>query len=311
MTRWARGGPKKRPHEASSWGELQSSGEQCTKESNKTNQRVGRQGDDKQKPKKKKHKVQSGNTGTDQAMTATLTGRTDSAMTGKPDSTDERTSHKEKKRKKFRHGDLERGDGLEARKQKDEDSSSSALAVEKKKKELSAVELAAKKDKRREDRRLKRIKERSSKKVCFQCRKPGHGVADCPDLIMDIDQGMGICFRCGSTEHSSHQCRVKLKTKKGEFQFAKCFICHQMGHLSKQCPDNPRGLYPHGGGCKLCGSVEHFVRDCPEEPIVKAPEFGGVSMAMRRFESADAEPTLSRPFKKPQVKPKGPKVVNF
>lgn len=32
----------------------------------------------------------------------------------------------------------------------------------------------------------------------------------------------------------------------GSFPFAKCFICGEKGHITKQCPDNPRGLYPKG-----------------------------------------------------------------
>ena len=32
----------------------------------------------------------------------------------------------------------------------------------------------------------------------------------------------------------------------GKYPYAKCFICNETGHLSKQCPDNPRGLYPNG-----------------------------------------------------------------
>lgn len=32
----------------------------------------------------------------------------------------------------------------------------------------------------------------------------------------------------------------------GQFPFAKCFICGEVGHLSRSCPDNPRGLYPNG-----------------------------------------------------------------
>ena len=31
------------------------------------------------------------------------------------------------------------------------------------------------------------------------------------------------------------------------------------------CPDNPKGLYPKGGGCVFCGSVEHLKRDCPRK----------------------------------------------
>ena len=50
----------------------------------------------------------------------------------------------------------------------------------------------------------------------------------------------------------------------GEFPYAKCFICNETGHLSRQCPDNPRGLYPNGGCCNMCGCVEHLKRDCPE-----------------------------------------------
>lgn len=102
--------------------------------------------------------------------------------------------------------------------------------------------------------------------VCFHCRMPGHGMADCPKLLEDNEQGTGVCFKCGSTEHSSHDCTAKLPAG-SEFAFAKCFVCGEQGHISKTCPDNPRGLYPNGGCCKLCGSVDHFQRDCPERRI--------------------------------------------
>uniref|UniRef100_H2ZJN0 CCHC-type domain-containing protein n=1 Tax=Ciona savignyi TaxID=51511 RepID=H2ZJN0_CIOSA len=129
-----------------------------------------------------------------------------------------------------------------------------------------ARETAVKKDKRRENRRIKRIRKKEATKVCFHCRMPGHGMADCPSLKNDMEQGTDICFKCGSTEHLATLCTVKVPAGK-QFMFAKCFVCGETGHLSKTCPDNPRGLYPDGGCCQLCGSVEHYKRDCPDRPI--------------------------------------------
>lgn len=116
------------------------------------------------------------------------------------------------------------------------------------------------KEERREKRRQKRAQERLVKKVCFKCRMPGHKVEDC--LMNSSTEGTGICYRCGSAEHTSSAC--KSKAAPGHMPFASCFVCGKQGHISKKCPDNPRGLYPKGGGCRTCGSVEHFQRDCPE-----------------------------------------------
>ena len=38
----------------------------------------------------------------------------------------------------------------------------------------------------------------------------GHNVAYCPEIKKDNDQGTGICYKCGSTEHSAIQCKVKV-----------------------------------------------------------------------------------------------------
>ncbi|NXF37892.1 ZCHC9 protein, partial [Nyctibius bracteatus] len=127
------------------------------------------------------------------------------------------------------------------------------------------VAVALKKDKRREDRRLKRQEMKKNAMVCFHCREPGHGVADCPEVLESEDMGTGICYRCGSAEHDISKCKAKVDPAVGAFPYAKCFICGEMGHLSRSCPDNPKGLYAEGGSCRLCGSVEHFRKDCPEK----------------------------------------------
>ncbi|XP_036385568.1 zinc finger CCHC domain-containing protein 9 [Megalops cyprinoides] len=167
------------------------------------------------------------------------------------------------------------------------------------------VEIALKKDKRREDRRLKRQKIKKNGMLCFNCRKPGHGLADCPEADNDEEMGRGICYRCGSTEHEIQRCRAKVDPAVGDYPYAKCFICNQMGHLSKSCPDNPKGLYAAGGCCRVCGSVEHFQKDCPEhQGSANAVTVGRLSNRM----SADHE-DVHVPVKK--VKPKQEKVVVF
>ncbi|XP_007487435.1 zinc finger CCHC domain-containing protein 9 isoform X2 [Monodelphis domestica] len=169
------------------------------------------------------------------------------------------------------------------------------------------IAIALKKDSRREGRRLKRQKIKKNAKVCYHCRKQGHGVADCPAVLESQDMGTGICYRCGSTEHEITKCKAKVDPAMGEFPFAKCFICGEMGHLSRSCPDNPKGLYAEGGGCRLCGSVEHFKKDCPEnQNSDHMVTVGRWAEGM----SADYEEILEAP--KPQ-KPKTAiaKVVNF
>ncbi|KPP59386.1 zinc finger CCHC domain-containing protein 9-like [Scleropages formosus] len=170
---------------------------------------------------------------------------------------------------------------------------------------MGELQTALKKDKRREDRRVRRQVAKKNNMLCFNCRRPGHGLADCPEADGDEEMGRGICYRCGSTEHEIQKCRSKVDPALGDYPFAKCFICSQTGHLSRSCPDNPKGLYAAGGCCNICGSVEHFKKDCPEhQSSANAVTVGRLSNKM----SADHE-DVHVPVKK--VKPKSEKVVVF
>lgn len=64
-------------------------------------------------------------------------------------------------------------------------------------------------------------------KVCFHCRKPGHGVADCPAVLESQDMGTGICYRCGSTEHEINKCKAKLDPALG--------MCNNYGSPQDKC----------------------------------------------------------------------------
>jgi hypothetical protein len=44
----------------------------------------------------------------------------------------------------------------------------------------------------------------------------------------------------------------------GAFPFAKCFICQEMGHLARSCPENPRGLYPQGSHVFILTLILNF-----------------------------------------------------
>lgn len=164
---------------------------------------------------------------------------------------------------------------------------------------------------KRERRKAERALANSKKNVCFQCRQPGHMLNDCPQVRVGkkAAQKMGKCFKCGSEEHTSKNCQSKLKGADA-YKFADCFVCGQSGHLAKACPDNPKGLYPKGGGCRFCGSVEHLKSECPR----KAEKDSRTEIRIgRTTDNSNVEDDMvsHAKAKKQDVKKKAKKVVNF
>lgn len=87
----------------------------------------------------------------------------------------------------------------------------------------SEIQRTMKLERRRAEKALARLK----RDVCYNCRKGGHNLSDCPDLksnIPNVDSAEGVCFKCGSTEHRQFECKVQNDK---EFRFATCFICKE------------------------------------------------------------------------------------
>lgn len=129
---------------------------------------------------------------------------------------------------------------------------------------------------KRRDEELKLRRE--LKTMCFNCRKTGHLLAECPLSAANINNNNNqtiaagdICYCCGSSEHRLSQCsKYQASGRKGALPFAKCFICNQKGHLTRSCSQNTKGAYPNGGNCRFCGSIEHLIKDCPRNTNKRA-----------------------------------------
>jgi len=51
--------------------------------------------------------------------------------------------------------------------------------------------------------------------TCFHCRQQGHKLGECPNSGggargREAEEVCGMCFKCGSAEHTSKSCRVSL-----------------------------------------------------------------------------------------------------
>jgi len=150
----------------------------------------------------------------------------------------------------------------------------------------AAKQISKNKIERTEQRRLKRQEEKKAKMVCFNCRRPGHNIHDCPE----------------KTKGMEHNLKNRV-----------CFVCGKPGHRAAQCSHNPRGLYPDGGGCKFCGDVTHLYAACPkklgkeeeEQEEAGLATFDPMLNTEVEIEHINVAPSSVK------VRPKGPKIVRF
>jgi hypothetical protein len=150
----------------------------------------------------------------------------------------------------------------------------------------------------KDDRRLKfqkdlereREAEQANFTICLGCRKRGHFVKDCPKRqLAEVQHDIccQICFNCGGYDHTLKNCPAP-RDRAGNLPFAKCFICKQPGHISRDCPENANGLYPNGGCCHICFQKSHLAKDCPDKKLELPGE------AAQAEAEAEAEAILAR-----------------
>jgi zinc finger CCHC domain-containing protein 9 len=199
------------------------------------------------------------------------------------------------------------------------------------KRKLTNAQRREKYTKQARDRREKATnKTYNSNKICFNCRRKGHAVTDCPNAKSGDGEapvgGGNICYKCGSNEHSLKMCRkLTAAEKQGmsnggrvnyiemDLPFATCFICKKKGHLSSQCGQNENGLYVKGGCCKKCQGVNHLYQNCPElrkkkEEVNDEGSAGDVEEFLEEDEN-NVDEVANADEQKPAKKKK--KVVNF
>ncbi|XP_055931656.1 zinc finger CCHC domain-containing protein 9-like [Argiope bruennichi] len=146
----------------------------------------------------------------------------------------------------------------------------------------AAIKDIARKERRKEELKFRRS---MSTKPCFNCRQIGHLLAECPMPLGNSNQETGICFKCGSAEHTSYKCPEKIEG----YPLAKCFVCKEQGHISKDCPKNDHGVYIKGGKCSLCGNVNHLKKDCPTLKKRNDEESDITAYTINEEKSVDAE----------------------
>lgn len=198
------------------------------------------------------------------------------------------------------------------------------------KRKLTKAERREKYTKLARDRRDKAAgRKYNSNKICLNCRRKGHVVADCPNRKnksddADFQPSRNICFKCGSDEHSLKMCKKLNQDEKALIQkggrmnyalfdlpHASCFICKQKGHLSGQCDQNENGLYVKGGCCRHCGSKRHLNQDCPELKKNQKAEESDEESAGDVGEFLEEDDVASKPSSAKPEKKKKKKVVNF
>lgn len=83
-------------------------------------------------------------------------------------------------------------------------------------------------------------------------------MSSCPEIKYSKSemktQTKVLCYNCGSHDHTLKNC---TKERRGPLEFAVCFICKAKGHISRDCPQNEKGMYAKGGGCFICGDSHH------------------------------------------------------